>query len=66
MGRDDRFTILMGLSGCADVVHRGERVRLDFGQTVLLPAAAGTLPGLTTGRRHRANLRGAMKPTMGC
>ncbi len=41
VGRDDRFTILMGLSGCADVVHRGERVRLDFGQTMLLPAAVG-------------------------
>jgi mannose-6-phosphate isomerase len=41
VGQDDRFTILMGLAGCADVVHRGERVRLDFGQTLLLPAAVG-------------------------
>jgi len=41
MGQHDRFTILMGLAGCSEVVHRGESVRLDFGQTLLLPAALG-------------------------
>jgi mannose-6-phosphate isomerase len=41
VGASDRFTILMGLSGTAEIVYRDDRVRLDFGQTVLLPAALG-------------------------
>jgi mannose-6-phosphate isomerase len=41
VGSYDRFTILMGLDGSADVVQGGEKVRLDFGQTLLLPAAVG-------------------------
>jgi mannose-6-phosphate isomerase len=41
VGRSDRFTILMGLEGCCDVVCGGESVRLDFGQTLLLPAVIG-------------------------
>jgi mannose-6-phosphate isomerase len=41
VGQSDRFTILMGLEGCCEVCHEAERVRLDFGQTLLLPAALG-------------------------
>jgi len=39
--RSDRFTILMGLEGGCSVVCGGESVRLDFGQTLLLPATIG-------------------------
>ncbi len=41
VGQHDRFTILMGLEGSADIGQGGEHVRLEFGQTVLLPAASG-------------------------
>jgi mannose-6-phosphate isomerase len=41
VGDADRFTILMGLNGSSDIEHDGERVRLDYGQTMLLPAAIG-------------------------
>ncbi len=41
VGRTDRFTILMGMEGNADVRHAGQGTRLGFGQTLLLPAAAG-------------------------
>jgi mannose-6-phosphate isomerase len=41
VGADDRFTIAMGLSGSSDVAHGGKRVRLDFGETLLLPAGLG-------------------------
>ncbi len=41
VGRSDRFTILMGLEGRCDVTSVGEPVRLDFGQTLLLPASVG-------------------------
>jgi mannose-6-phosphate isomerase len=41
MGSQDRFTILVGLEGRSDVVHEGVSVPLQFGQTLLLPAAAG-------------------------
>jgi mannose-6-phosphate isomerase len=41
VGADARFTILMGLRGTSDVEHGGMRVRLDFGQTLLLPAGIG-------------------------
>jgi mannose-6-phosphate isomerase len=42
VGDSERFTILMSLAGCADVRHGGASARLDFGQTLLLPAALGT------------------------
>ena len=41
VGQHDRFTILMGLGGCSDVRQGAECVRLEFGQTLLLPAALG-------------------------
>ncbi len=41
MGDRERFTILMGLMGTSDLEHGGKRVRLEFGQTLLLPAAMG-------------------------
>ena len=41
VGQHDRFTILIGLAGCSEVVNRGESARLDFGQTLLLPATLG-------------------------
>jgi mannose-6-phosphate isomerase len=41
VGRPDRFTILMGLEGRSAIVHDGRSVPLEFGQTVLLPAAIG-------------------------
>jgi len=40
-GRLDRFTILMGLAGSFNVRHGAEINRVDFGQTLLLPAAVG-------------------------
>ncbi|MGC8640313.1 MAG: type I phosphomannose isomerase catalytic subunit [Isosphaeraceae bacterium] len=41
LGGDDRFTILMGLEGRAEVRHNNQETILDFGQTLLLPAALG-------------------------
>ncbi len=41
VGSRDRFTILMGLEGSADLTHEGSPRRLGFGQTLLLPAAVG-------------------------
>jgi mannose-6-phosphate isomerase len=41
VGSDDRFTIMMCLSGTSEVEQGGDRVRLDFGQTLLLPAGMG-------------------------
>jgi mannose-6-phosphate isomerase len=41
LGSADRFTILMGLKGTSIVEHGGNRVPLEFGQTLLLPAALG-------------------------
>jgi mannose-6-phosphate isomerase len=41
VGGHDRFTILMGLEGSADLAQPGWSGRLEFGQTLLLPAAAG-------------------------
>ncbi len=38
MGRADRFTILMSLAGSFEVKHRAESTRVQFGQTLLLPA----------------------------
>jgi mannose-6-phosphate isomerase len=39
VGAADRFTIVMGLKGTSIVEHGGARVPLEFGQTLLLPAA---------------------------
>jgi mannose-6-phosphate isomerase len=41
VGNHDRFTILVGLDGSAELRHERNRVRLEFGQTLLLPAAMG-------------------------
>ena len=41
VGRPDRFTILMGLAGSFDVRHGADHTRVEFGQTVLLPAGLG-------------------------
>jgi mannose-6-phosphate isomerase len=41
VGDPQRFTIVMGLSGSSDIEHGGKSTRLDFGQTILLPAAIG-------------------------
>lgn len=40
-GSADRFTILVGLGGSALVGGPGNNQRLEFGQTILLPAALG-------------------------
>jgi mannose-6-phosphate isomerase len=42
VGTSNRFTILMGLGGTAEIRSGRDRTRLDFGQTVLLPAAVGS------------------------
>jgi mannose-6-phosphate isomerase len=39
VGIADRFTIVMGLKGTSIVEHAGNRVPLEFGQTLLIPAA---------------------------
>jgi mannose-6-phosphate isomerase len=41
VGRPDRFTILMCLAGSFDVRRGAENTRVEFGQTLLLPAALG-------------------------
>ena len=41
VGQDDRFTILLGLGGSVEVRTRDAAVPLEFGQTLLLPAALG-------------------------
>jgi mannose-6-phosphate isomerase len=41
VGRRDRFTLLINLGGAAEVRHDGTPTGLDFGQTLLLPAALG-------------------------
>ncbi len=42
VGGPERFTIVLGLDGDAEVVHDGLPVSLAKGQTLLLPAALGT------------------------
>src|SRR5262249_23306175 len=44
VGREDRFTILMGLEGRSAILHGAERYSLEFGQTMLLPATVGVCP----------------------
>ncbi len=41
LGHPDRFTILLGLGGAAEVRHQNDTLNLEFGQTLLLPAACG-------------------------
>jgi mannose-6-phosphate isomerase len=41
LGHEGRFTILNGLKGSARVRHESGSSRLDFGQTLLLPAVLG-------------------------
>jgi mannose-6-phosphate isomerase len=41
VGQFDRFTILLGLAGSFDARHGTESTHVEFGQTVLLPAALG-------------------------
>jgi mannose-6-phosphate isomerase len=41
VGSHERFTIVMGLEGSSDLLRGSRRVRLEFGQTLLLPAAVG-------------------------
>ncbi len=41
IGLTDRFTIVLGLGGAADVRHNGESFPIEFGETLLLPAALG-------------------------
>jgi mannose-6-phosphate isomerase len=41
IGRPDRFTIVMGLDGRSAIISGGYSFPLEFGQTMLLPAAVG-------------------------
>ncbi len=41
LGSHERFSILLGLKGAADIRYAGSDFRLGFGQTMLLPAALG-------------------------
>lgn len=41
VGSLDRFTILLGLGGTADIKSQSTSTRLEYGQTVLLPASIG-------------------------
>ena len=61
----ERFTIVMGLKGTSDVEHGGKRVRLEFGQTLLLPAALGPVRDLTPRRSHGLDLCGSLNRTSG-
>jgi mannose-6-phosphate isomerase len=49
IGRKDRFTILMNLGGRAGVHHEGRSYPLEFGDTMLLPAAIGECPLIPKG-----------------
>jgi mannose-6-phosphate isomerase len=46
VGRPDRFTILMGLKGRCEIIESQAKraIRLNFGQTLLLPAGVGECP----------------------
>jgi mannose-6-phosphate isomerase len=41
VGSPDRFTLLLGLGGSAEIHYDGRPFALQFGQTILLPAACG-------------------------
>jgi mannose-6-phosphate isomerase len=41
VGSHERFTLVMGMGGSSDLIQAGQHVRLDFGQTLLLPAVVG-------------------------
>lgn len=42
VGTDDRFTILLSLSGSAEIRSRSAQAELEYGHTMLLPASLGT------------------------
>jgi mannose-6-phosphate isomerase len=42
VGQEDRFTIVMGLEGESTIVYQDLSIALPFGQTLLLPASAGS------------------------
>jgi mannose-6-phosphate isomerase len=46
IGRPDRFTILMGLEGRCEIIHKEQSrpYQIEFGQTILLPASVGECP----------------------
>jgi mannose-6-phosphate isomerase len=50
VGSAERFTILLGLGGEAEVRHGGEAHPLPFGRTLLLPAEAGACEVVPRGR----------------
>ena len=50
VGATDRFTIVMSLAGASEVDSGGQRVRFDFGQTLLLPAELGECRILPQGK----------------
>jgi mannose-6-phosphate isomerase len=50
VGCSDRFTILVGLEGSAQVRHQERGTQLAFGQTLLLPAAVGPCAILPDGQ----------------
>ncbi len=41
VGTPERFTIVLGLGGSAEIVGGGDRTPLEFGQTLVLPASLG-------------------------
>ena len=50
IGSTDRFTIVMGLEGSAEIRHGNDQTSLGFGQTVLLPAAIGACDVIPQGK----------------
>ncbi len=60
IGLTDRFTIVLGLGGAAEVRHNGESFPIEFGETLLLPAALG--PCVVIPRDHEATLLTCVVP----
>jgi mannose-6-phosphate isomerase len=50
LGQFDRFTIVMALDGQCVIRHRRDSASLEFGQTLLLPAALGPCEIIPRGR----------------
>ncbi len=59
VGSTDRFTLVLGMEGAAEIVHRGEPYGIEMGQTYLLPAAIG---GCTVRPRGEATLLTCVVP----
>ena len=57
VGTPERFTILMGLGGSAEVRHRADSFPIGFGETMLLPAALGACEVVPRRRGDRPDLR---------